>query len=142
MGHRKCYFLFLSFSFFQISNDYCQKSIKKSILFYNGFLMNFYYVRNIFDQPIFNNETTLLLKFFEIYTETYFVSSFFLNERIITKSLQMIHLTCTVMHYSNLNSTFISKPFLVCFSISYLRFILTRLLSKTLRKNYHFLIQI
>ena len=41
-----------------------------------------------------------------------FVSLFFLNERNITTSLLMIHLKCTVVHYSNLNSSSINKLFL------------------------------
>ena len=61
----------------------------------------------------------------------HFVSLFFLNERNITTSLLMIHLKCTVVHYSNLNSSSVNKPFLnygqlnmlflFFFSISYLR---------------------
>ena len=66
--------------------------------------MTFYYVTNIFDLHTFNNETTALLKFFEISTEMHFVSLFFLNERNIATSLFMIHLKCTVVHYANLNS--------------------------------------
>ena len=61
-------------------------------------------------------------------------------------SLLMIHLECTVVHYVNLNSSSIKKPYLrpVEFAILFLfdflyMFILTRLLSKTLSKNYHFL---
>ena len=40
----------------------------------------------------------------------HFVSLCFLNERIITTSLLMINLKCTVA----LNSSFIEKPFLSC----------------------------
>ena len=75
-------------------------------------LSNFYYVTNIFDLHIFENETATLLNFFEICTDMHFVSLFFLNERNITTSLLMIHLKCTVVHYSNLNSSSINKPFL------------------------------
>ena len=74
--------------------------------------MKFYYVRNIFDLHIFDNETKALLKFFEISTEIYFVSLVFLNERNITTSLLMIHLKCTVAHYANLNSNSINKLYL------------------------------
>ena len=42
----------------------------------------------------------------------HFVSLFFLNERNITTSLLMIHLKCAVVHYANLNSSSINKPFL------------------------------
>ena len=91
-------------------------------------LMKFYYVTNIFDIHTFNNETTTLLKFFEISTEMQFVSLFFLNKRNIAASLLMIHLKCTVVHYANLNSSSINKPYLrtaeyaisFFFSISYL----------------------
>ena len=43
--------------------------------------------------------------------EMHFVSLFFLNERTITTSLLMIHLKCTFVHYVNLNSSFINKPY-------------------------------
>ena len=36
-GHQKCYFLIFAFLFFQISDDNCQKSYEKTILFYNEF---------------------------------------------------------------------------------------------------------
>ena len=36
----------------------------------------------------------------------------FLNERNITTSLLMMHLKCTVAHYSNLNSSSVNKSFL------------------------------
>ena len=104
------------------------------------------------DLHIFDKETAALLNFFEICTEMHFVSLFFLNERNITTSLLMIHLKCTVVHYSNLNSNSINKPFLnygplnmlFLFSdlISIVTFILTRLLIKKLWNNYHFLTQI
>ena len=75
-------------------------------------LSNFYYVTNIFDLHIFENETATLLNFFEICTDMHFVSLFFLNERNITTSLLMIHLKCTVVHYANLNSSSKNKAFL------------------------------
>ena len=53
--------------------------------------MKFYYVTNIFDLHTVDNETTTLLKFFEILTEMHFVSLLFLNKRNITTSLLMIH---------------------------------------------------
>ena len=102
--------------------------------------MKFYYVANIFDLHIFDNETTALSKFFEISMEMHFASLFSLNERDITTSFLMIHLKCTVVHYSNLNPSSINNPLsrdveyaTLFFSIS-----LTRLLSKTLWKNYFF----
>ena len=106
-GCRKYYFLiFTFFSFFQISNK--QKSYAKTILFYKGFwgstTMKIYYVKNIFDLHTFDNETTALIKFFEISREMYFVSLFFLNERNISISI--------LMYYANLNSNSINKPYL------------------------------
>ena len=100
----------------------------------------FYYVTNIFDLHIFDIGTATLLNFFEICTEMHFVSLFFLNERNITTSLLMIHLKCTVAHYSNLNSSSINKPFLnygrlnMLFRFFYFlfMFILMKLLSKNL----------
>ena len=73
---------------------------------------NFYYIRNIFDLHIFDNKTAALLYFFDICTDVHFVSLFFLNERNITTSLLMIHLKCTVVHYTNLNWSSKNKPFL------------------------------
>ena len=135
----------MPFSFFQISNDYCQKS-------YNGFRV-FLWSSNtsqIFNLQIFDKETVALLNFFEICTGMHFVSLFFLNERNIKTSLLMIHLKCTVVHYSNLNSNSINRPFLnygplnmPFFFFNFLfTFILTRFLSKQLWKNYHFFMQI
>ena len=66
--------------------------------------MKFYYVTSIFDLHNFDNETTALLKFFEISTEMHFVFSFFVIERNITTSLLMIESKCAVVNYANLNS--------------------------------------
>ena len=74
--------------------------------------MKFYYVTNIFDLNMFDNETVALFKFFEICTEMHFVPLFSLNERNITTFLLMIPLKCTVENYANLNSSSINKPFL------------------------------
>ena len=74
--------------------------------------MKFYWITNIFDLLTFDNETTGLLNFFEISTEIHFVSLCFLNERNIATSLLMMHLKCTVVHYANLNSSSINKPYL------------------------------
>ena len=90
--------------------------------------MKFYYVTNIFDLHTFDNEKTTLLKIFEISIEMHFVFLFFLNERNIATSLLMIHLKYPVVHYANLNSSSINKPYLwvveyaiSCFSNSCLR---------------------
>ena len=77
--------------------------------------MKFYYVTNIFDLHTFENEMTVLLKFFEISTEIDFVSMYFLNEKKITTSLLMMHLKRTVAHYAYLNPSFINKPYLRAF---------------------------
>ena len=74
--------------------------------------MEFYYVTNIFNLHTFDNETTVLLKFFEISTEMHFVTLIFLNERNITASLLIIQLKCTVVHYANLNASSINKSYL------------------------------
>ena len=50
--------------------------------------------------------------FFSICTDMHFGSLFFLNERNMTTSLLMIHLKCTVVHYTNLNWSSKNKPFL------------------------------
>ena len=73
--------------------------------------MKFYNVLNIFDLHTLDKETPALLRIFEISTEMYFVSLFFLNERNITTSLLTIHLKCTVAHYANLNSVSINKSY-------------------------------
>ena len=90
-----------------------------------------------------------LLIFFEISTKMHFLSLFVLNERNITTSLLMIHLTCTVVHNANLNSSSINKPYLRAVEYAILFFFrfrihvfLKRFLSKILLKNYHFLVQI
>ena len=87
--------------------------------------MKFYYVTNIFDLHTFDNETTALLEFFEISTEMRFASLFFLNQRNIATSLLMINLKCTVVHYANLNSRFISNPYFqaVEYTISFFFFL-------------------
>ena len=90
--------------------------------------MKFYYLTNIFDRYTFYDETTALLKFFEISMEMHFVTLFFLNESYIPTSLFMIHLKYNVVHYAYLNSSSIHKPYsraveygISFFSISFLR---------------------
>ena len=71
----------------------------------------------------------------------HFVCLFIQNERNITTSLLMIHLKYTVVHYVNLNSSPINKPYLRSFeyviSIFFFDFLfmffLTRPLSKFLK---------
>ena len=112
--------------------------------------MKFYYVTKIFDLHTFDDERTAFSKFFEICLEIHFVSLFFLNETNIRTSFLIIHLKCTVVHYTDLNSRSINKPYvrtvenaLSCFFYFFYMFVLTRLLSKTLWKSLqHFLIQI
>ena len=95
--------LFFNFCLFPFSKF--QMTIVKNLL------MDFECFTNIFDLHIFHKET-VLLNFFEICTEMHFVSLFFLNEWNITTTFLMIHLKCTVVHYSSLNSSSINKPFL------------------------------
>ena len=95
------------------------------------FCMTLYYFINIFDLHTFDNETTALLKFFEISRDMHFVST----------AVLMIHSKCTVVHYANLNSSSINKSYLRAdkYALSVFVFdflfiyILKRLLSKTLR---------
>ena len=63
-------------SFCQISNDHCKNLVANASFFimdFEGFLMEFYCVTNIFDLHTFDNETTALLKFLETSTEMHFV---------------------------------------------------------------------
>ena len=73
--------------------------------------MKFYYVTKIFDLHTFDDERTAFSKFFEICLEIHFVSLFFLNETNIRTSFLIIHLKCTVVHYTDLNSRSINKPY-------------------------------
>ena len=73
--------------------------------------MKFYYVTKIFDLHTFDDERTAFSKFFEICLEIHFVSLFFLNETNIRTSFLIIHLKCTVVHYTDLNSISINKPY-------------------------------
>ena len=100
--------------------------------------MKFYCVTNIFDLHIFYNETTILLKFFEISKEMHFVSLFFLNERNITTSLAMIHLKCTVAHFANVNSSSINKLYLwaVEYTISLFLFLIYVYFNEAFVKNF------
>ena len=106
-------------------------------------LSNFYYVTNIFDLHICDNETAALLIFFKICTDIILFLYFFQNERNVTTSLLMIHLKCTVVHYSNLNSSSINKPFLnygplnmLYFFSFFFDFLFTFILTRFLSKNY------
>ena len=54
--------------------------------------MKFYYITNIVDIHTSANETTALLKFFQISTEMHFVSLFFVSERNTATLLLMVHL--------------------------------------------------
>ena len=108
----------MPFSFFQISNYYCQKSSGKIILFYNGFLIKFYYMANVFDLQIFDNETTalLILKFAWKSVLLFHLLLFFLNDRNIVTSLSTIHFKCwsipkTVWHFQK-KKTFLQSNFL------------------------------
>ena len=75
-------------------------------------LSNFYYVTNIFELQICDNETARLFIFLKFARICTLFLDFFHNERNITASLLVIHLKCTVAHYANLNSSSKNKPFL------------------------------
>ena len=130
--------LFFNFCLFIFSKF--QMTIVKNLKCISRVLSNFYFVTNIFDLHIFEKETVTLLIFFEICTDMHFVSLFFLNERNITTSLLMIHLKCTVVHYANLNSSSINKPFLnygllnILFRLFFLYFLFVFVLMKLLSK--------
>ena len=140
----------MSFSFFQISNDYCQKPYGKIFLLCNGF-RGFLWsstTSKIFLIYILSQWIDGLLKNFWNFYGNAFCFFIFLNKRSITTSLLIIHVKCTVAHYANLNSKSINKPYLRAvekafsfFFDFFFMFILTRLWSK-IWKNYHFLIQI
>ena len=109
--------------------------------------MKFYCVTNIFELHSFHNEMMALLKLFEISTEMYFVSLFFLKERNITTSLVMIHFKCAVVHCANPNSNSgsINKPYLQAveytisfFLNSYLRLFLQGFYQKRYKKPIGF----
>ena len=68
---------------------------------------------DFFDMHDFDKEKTVLFNCFEISTDMHFASLFFLNERTITILLLIVHLKCTVVHYANLNSSSINKPYLI-----------------------------
>ena len=112
------FFNFFFFFTFPNFNWLLPKILRKNHLFYNGF------------RRFFDNKTTALLTFFEISAEMHYASLSFLNERNITTLLLMKHLKCTVLHYADLNLSYINKPYLqaveyailffLFFSISYL----------------------
>ena len=136
---RKWFFFFFFFTFPNF-NWLLPKILRKNHLFYNGF------------RRFFDNKTTALLTFFEISAEMHDASLFFLNERNITISLLIIHLKCTVLHYADLNLSYINKSYLRAVEYAILFFCFFPFLiygyfkeafaKKTLRKNYHFVIQI
>ena len=108
MGCPKCYFLLFAFSF--ILNYRLLSKMLQWVLWVLG---NFYSVTNIFELHFFEDETAALLIFFTIFTDMHFGSLFFRNEKKnMTTSLSMIHLKCTVVHYTNLNWSSKNKPFL------------------------------
>ena len=102
------FFVFFSFPLFQISNDYCQKSYYG----FQGFLESSATSQVFLIYTFLTKKRRHFFNFFEICTEMRFVSLFFLNERNIATILLMIHLKCTVLHYADLNSSYVNKPFL------------------------------
>ena len=140
-GCRKWYFLIFAFSIFsKFQMTVVKYLMAKPSFFIMDFEVSYEVLLRqkyfILDLHTFDNETTALLKCFEISTEMQFVL-FLLNERNITTSLLIIHLKCTVAHFANLNSSGAGGGGGALFM-----FILMRLLWKALCKNYHFLIHI
>ena len=80
--------------------------------------------------------------------EMLFVSLFFLHERNITNSFLIIHLKCTAVHYANLNSNSINKPYLRAseYAISFFQFLIyvyfNKVFVKKIMKKLSVLIQI
>ena len=137
-------FCFFHFSIFQMT---IVKNVMEKPFFFIIDIVDFYEIllrRKYFRSTYFWQWDKVLLKFFEISMEMHFVSLFPLNEGDITTSFLMIHLKCTVVHYNNLNPSSINNPLLrdVEYVTLFFFISLTRLLSKTLWKNYHFSMQI
>ena len=108
-GRRKCYSLLFAFYLYPNSKDYCQKS-------YNGF-WGFLVISSTSQIFLIYNFLKMKLRpfylfiFFQFAWICILVFYFFLNERNMTASL-LIHLKCTVVHYTNLNWCSKNKPFL------------------------------
>ena len=107
-GRRKCYFLVFAFFIFPYFKWLVSKWISRV-------LMKFYYITNIFDLQIFDNETAVLLFYFLFFWNLHGNAFCFF---IISKWKKYYNLPfddtfkCTVLHYANLNSSSINKPFL------------------------------
>ena len=142
-GRWKCYFW--TFFFFIFPNF---KRLFSRMLLKNYEFMNRYH-NNGFQRLLWSStswqiflvykfstiKSRSFLHFFEIYMEMHFVSLFFSK----WKKYCNLHLKCSIAHYAK---TLLNRK--ICFFVfSFLiMFILTRLLSKTLWKNYHLLTQI
>ena len=150
-GCRKRYFLIFVFFTFSNFKWILSKILWKNYLFFiidfKGSL-KFYYVKNIFWSTYFDYKTTALLKFlkFPHFFSLLFLCYFSLLFLIITTSLLMIHLKCTVVHYDNLNSSSLNKPyvrFVECaksfFSISYFYIYFKKGFVKNFMKKLSFL---
>ena len=105
-------------------------------------IMKFYYVAIVLQ---WNNGSFKL--FWNLHGNE-FPSFIFLNKRNIATSLLMIHLKCTVVHYANLNSSFINNSFLnygplnMLFYFFQVLFYFNKAFVKNFMKNYHFLIHV
>ena len=88
---------------------------KSQITIVRNLIMDFegsYDVTDIFYRHVFDNETTALLKNFEICTKmNYNHDKKNKQTKKISTSFLIIDLKCTVEHYANLNSSPINKPF-------------------------------
>ena len=104
---RTCYFLIFAFSRF--SNF--KWLLPKILQWISRVLRKFYYITNNFDLHIFDEDGGGPFKFlWNLHKNA--LSLFFLNEINITTSLSMMHLKCTVVYYSYLNSSSMNKLFL------------------------------
>ena len=96
-----------------------------NMLFFNFWLFSFLFFSKGYCQ------TTGLFNFFEICKEIHFISLFFLNERNIATSLLMAHSKCAILHYANLNSSYINKlllnyrPLKILFLFFFFNFLFT-----------------
>ena len=106
-GHRKCYFSIFAFSLFPNFKWLLSKILQRI----SRVLSNFYYVTNISDLHIFENETTTLLNLFwnlHGYAFCFFISSKW-KKHYNPPLDDTFKMYCCA---ANLNSSSINKPFL------------------------------
>ena len=102
----KCYFLIFAFFIFPNFKWLLPKILWKNHSFLKWILrvlIKYYYVRNTFDLQNFNNWN---------FHEKAFVSLFYPKWKKHYNLTFNVHLKCTVLHYANVNSSSIDKPYL------------------------------